>query len=91
MAQLFGLMGAITSCIASLPQVITSSKVGATDNLDIRSILVRLVSGICWGINGIQSDNTILAIGSFSVASMEVILLGFKIRDSKCIKNQNPL
>ena len=75
--------GSICDVTSSLPQVLKCRHLRTTHNLAVGTILLRLLGAGCWSVWGYyHQDVTYLILAGALVAfSVELILLGFFLRD----------
>ena len=77
----FGWIAATGSCVCFIPQVILCLQSQCAKGLSLGSILVLLLTFICWLIYGIGINSIIIIVSDAVEIVCVLIILQFKIRD----------
>lgn len=72
-------IGITLGALASLPQIMKSCKTGTTDDLDARSIVLRMSAAFVWGVWSVVKDDRAILYSALANMTVEGILLVTKL------------
>ncbi|MGM5469375.1 SemiSWEET family sugar transporter [Flavobacteriaceae bacterium LMO-SS05] len=81
--EIIGLVAAVLTTSAYIPQVYKTKKTKAVENLSFSMYLTMFVGVVLWLIYGIYLQSLALILANSVTAGLTLMLLNYKIRYSK--------
>lgn len=79
MANILAAIGITLGALASLPQIVKSCKTRQTNDVDARSMILRIAAASIWGAWSIIKHDRDILYSAIANLTVEIILLGTKI------------
>ena len=79
MEDILAAVGITFGALASLPQILKSCKTRNTDDLDARSMVLRIAAAFTWGVWSVVRGDRAILYSAIANLSVEAVLLVTKI------------
>lgn len=80
--EIIGLIAAVLTTSAFVPQVIKTRKTKEVENLSLSMYLVMLTGVLLWLVYGIYIESTSIILANLLTSGLVMLLLSYKIRFS---------